>query len=94
MNGLESSLDWNGIGWFWFWNWFSLDYWFESVGQFFCPLWGNNSCPLWDNNHCPLWDNNRCPLWNTPPSVVIFLLNWLVWWLGFGLSSGDIFSLW
>jgi hypothetical protein len=43
----------------------------ESVGQFFCPLWDNNPCPLWDNNHCPLW--------NTPPSVVIFLLNWLIW---------------
>jgi hypothetical protein len=31
---------------------------------------------------------------HTPPSGVIFSFNWLVWWLGFGLSSGDIFSLW
>jgi hypothetical protein len=40
-----------------------LDYWFKCVDHFFCPMWGNNPCPLW----------------NTPPSVVIFSLNWLVW---------------
>jgi hypothetical protein len=44
---------------------------------------------------CPLWGNNPCPLWETPLFVVIFSLNWLFgMWLGFGLSSGDIFSLW
>jgi hypothetical protein len=56
-----------------------FDYLFESVGQFFCPLWGNNPCPLWGNNPCPLWGNNRCFLWDTPHSVVTFSLNLLVW---------------
>jgi hypothetical protein len=32
---------------------------------------GNNQCPLWGQYHCPLWD--------TPLSVVVFSLNWLVW---------------
>jgi hypothetical protein len=34
---------------------------------------GKNSCPLWDS---------RGPLWDTPPSVVTFLFNWLVWSVG------------
>jgi hypothetical protein len=31
------------IGWFWFWYWFGLDYLFKSIGQFFCPLWGQQT---------------------------------------------------
>jgi hypothetical protein len=50
-------------------------------GQQLLSSVGNNSCPLWNSNPCPLWDS-RCPLWDTPPSVVTFLFNWLVWSVG------------
>jgi hypothetical protein len=73
LRGLGSSRDSNGSGWFWFWYWFGLDYWFESVGQFFCfvlcgtstlVLYGQQPLSSMGQELLSSMGNNPCPLWD------------------------------
>jgi hypothetical protein len=44
-------------------------------------LYGQQPLSSMGNNSCPLWDSYG-PLWDTPPSVVTFSFNWMVWSFG------------
>jgi hypothetical protein len=61
----------------------------SSVGNNPCPLWattlvlyGTTTLVLYEQQPLSSVGNNPCPLWDTPPSVVTFLFNWLVWSVG------------
>jgi hypothetical protein len=87
----------DGIGWF------GLHYWFESIGQFFCPLWGT-TLVLYGTTTLVLCGTTSPILYGTTTFVLcgtyhpvwlsFSLIDWFCLWLGIGLSSGENTGLW